>query len=841
VYFSGPSGDNVLTYLERFIDGAQSTLEITLPSDAHPALVATLQRCALRGVTVSIGFDSSFNQDSVNPTTDALRTANLLQVATPVGGGTALAFVVRDSISVWMGSAPLSKYGLEEIDGNHLVVDSVEVSQIYSQTLSELSLRTPTPRSPSTIAIGDVQLTAYFMAKHAKELEQTVVTLMSSAERIRIMLGNIVPTESIRQALSRFTGLNTDIAGIVDWRMGETGDRPWFLDNPRFASLPDTKNWVLVVDDRLVIRGTYSSSVVSGDRYEDAVVIDSPAVAATFNDYFERLYAKYRLETPTPSVAPVSERPLAWVPGELIVFGRARRPMDSGFLRDRLQPAVGAALGDIDTSMGDSELVQVDTPNAYESLVFVRFTLAATEPRAMREAVARLQTLAEKPFSDELQIDCAMPNWFAAAQACTGGGPASFPTPITPSGSQLRYTPLSSAFDLADRVPTSNPPVRVAVLDTAPSPSRLQSSLSKYPANAQLGELYDRLSSTSDLSSQPNLVGGLDDSRYYPIEPIEHFEISDHGLFVSSIVHSTAPLAGIQLVRVLNDFGIGSFHSVLVGLVRTLQYKRAEDPLIINLSLALMPALEQLASIWYGLPIDGLPGCPADPSLQFVADLPQLSPQEVTELVRRNDPLVANTIERLQAPARALIEALQANNCLVVASTGDDSMYRGIERRPRWSPRIPASYDTVLAVAADLGTPSTPARYTNRAEVAEAATTLTGSGISTLGGDLASDGRSPIGGLIGIYTAPEFPSVQPGSPPPLNEFGWAEWAGTSFATPIISGVAANLWSTQPHLNAKQVLDALNLTARSGRALGIPDRGMPSLPIAARWIEPASSA
>ena len=64
----------------------------------------------------------------------------------------------------------------------------------------------------------------------------------------------------------------------------------------------------------------------------------------------------------------------------------------------------------------------------------------------------------------------------------------------------------------------------------------------------------------------------------------------------------------------------------------------------------------------------------------------------------------------------AVMEVLQAHNCMIVAAAGNDSVFRGIDRSPRWGPRIPALYDSVLGVAADTVRPAVPARYSNRGE-----------------------------------------------------------------------------------------------------------------------------
>ncbi len=74
---------------------------------------------------------------------------------------------------------------------------------------------------------------------------------------------------------------------------------------------------------------------------------------------------------------------------------------------------------------------------------------------------------------------------------------------------------------------------------------------------------------------------------------------------------------------------------------------------------------------------------------------------------------------------------------------------------------------------------------------------------------------NPDHGVLGIYTA-EFPSSRAGSMglsrPQPNSTGWARWAGTSFATPIVSGVLAALCGQGKTLeDARQILQAATVT------------------------------
>ena len=53
----------------------------------------------------------------------------------------------------------------------------------------------------------------------------------------------------------------------------------------------------------------------------------------------------------------------------------------------------------------------------------------------------------------------------------------------------------------------------------------------------------------------------------------------------------------------------------------------------------------------------------------------------------------------------------------------------------------------------------------------------------------------------GLYSAAELAAGK-------NETGWALWAGTSFAAPVITGLAADLWAEHPELSPDAVIEWL---------------------------------
>ncbi|MBV9578381.1 MAG: S8/S53 family peptidase [Chloroflexi bacterium] len=224
--------------------------------------------------------------------------------------------------------------------------------------------------------------------------------------------------------------------------------------------------------------------------------------------------------------------------------------------------------------------------------------------------------------------------------------------------------------------------------------------------------------------------------------------------------------------------------------------KSPADPLVVNLSLGLMPPVELLPEIWYG----------TTPPSQTLSNREMLV---------------------LQRPLQRLIKQLVENNCLIVAAAGNDSLESEIETGRRFQPRIPARFDDVLGVAAtEWGHQAAP--YSNIGDVP-----VLGNALANVGGGVASDGLHPRAGVVGIYAAPTFPDSVA-----HNDTGWAEWSGTSFATALTSGLAANFWATRlEHAtpDAMDILDDLNDAVRLGGPSDVAGLVVPPVTMHESWL------
>lgn len=390
-------------------------------------------------------------------------------------------------------------------------------------------------------------------------------------------------------------------------------------------------------------------------------------------------------------------------------------------------------------------------------------------------AISYLQAHLEQLAQEGLALLSVMPNWLVAAAPVfySDSGPALPPRPA-PALDQpaSENTPVGWHFSFIDEItpihPTGTEDVVVAVLDTAYHMDRVRSAATR--PEFRRNWLLQRLA--NDLRSE----NGLFEIEYdrYPVsndartghdfyhEPRYYF-MPDHGLFIAGIVRDIAPRARIRLVRILNDYGCCDLYNLFAALTDLEQelVSGAIRRLVINLSLGVMPDVRRLPSIWF--------------------DNRTWSSGQLGGIAR--------LLGQLEEGLRLLFESLHAHGALIVAAAGNDSTVANQQGKSPRPPRAPARYNTTMSVTA-VNNQHEAAHYANAASVAPL-----DAGIATFGGDGYgfTDANGLPDAVRGIYLAPTFPGGEP------NSSGWADWSGTSFATPIISALGAHLlaqgWST----------------------------------------------
>ncbi|MDQ2905877.1 MAG: S8 family serine peptidase [Chloroflexota bacterium] len=460
-----------------------------------------------------------------------------------------------------------------------------------------------------------------------------------------------------------------------------------------------------------------------------------------------------------------------------------------------------------------------------------------------RQVVDLINSNVEKLRQDaQVPVISAMPNWLNGGSPYGSGGCGAHGCPVVPAipvkqahaEYPLRLPDLSAVNTL------KGDGVTVFVLDTLPDVEQIrQASQAANPNSTTTGNrLLEQIVEQIDRPGDPSVR-----FQHWTLPPIIEnpgpeqpvtgrdiygrlvgFAMPDHGLFVAGIVRDLAPNATIECIRVLNDYAIGNTAIVLSALqyiqARMLYGDLRERQVVINLSLVTTPAQEELPLIWFGAGSNCAAG-------------------DFADMMRH--------VELVRASLHRVIQSLTSLGAVVVAAAGNDSnvhawnapaMY-GMNMAPRWGPRYPAAFPEVISVGA-VDRRGAAAPYSNYPALFPQH-----NGIAAYGGGLPTPlppapgecmtHAKNIDGIVGVYSAASYPALSGDDcestyPAPPDSHGWAAWTGTSFATPIVSALAARVLQRvranglPRQLWAAEVQRAITTTAGQqdilGRALAI---------------------
>lgn len=316
---------NLARHLVEFIEGTRESLDCAIYDLRHPDVLAALQRVASAGKRLRIAFDASKERTGGlggDPKPDgthaALEAAGLMSFSTPIHeNGRHLMhhkFLVRDGATVWSGSANFTSGGLDLQDNNCFIAGSRELAATYAAAFEALldgQERRAVPEGGHAV-VGGATITPHFAPAAREGIEDLVVNALRGAQRVRL-LAFLVSDPGILGALAAFRDRpEADIRGVYDPHGMQDVLRYtqqdhalfWFTHDPRFVAAPShafnpgreqdfMHDKVLIVDDRLVITGSYNFSENAEANDENLVAIESPAVAAAYTAYFDALYTAY--------------------------------------------------------------------------------------------------------------------------------------------------------------------------------------------------------------------------------------------------------------------------------------------------------------------------------------------------------------------------------------------------------------------------------------------------------------------------------------------------------------------------------------------------------------------
>ena len=401
---------------------------------------------------------------------------------------------------------------------------------------------------------------------------------------------------------------------------------------------------------------------------------------------------------------------------------------------------------------------------------------------------------------EKASLDQVSLNWVnsGANGGMGSGGPSAPPTPFTtPVG--VPPPPIPYQFDVKNpalkQMLGHGQGVEVAILDTLPTNGALTAAFNAFGQSHPL--IQTLLVNVPNGPLKPHPATAQTVARLLPFEIRDQpYAMPDHGLFVAGIIHSLAKDATLHLIEVLNPHGVGDVQSI------------AEGFSIVN-GLVAVPGSKWVVNCSFNLNAptnedqlrEMIADLVANPGIITAQDIADLA---ILLLVAWSGGDAALLAYLLGGQAQGIENACNIlfPNSGVIAAAGNDTLKTGTLTPT--GPRYPAISDSVVGVGALKGTTGgvfEAADYTN---LADAPTSI---GLTTFGGE-----PSPNKGVLGIYVGDI-----PGSGPSAN--GWAYWCGTSFSTPIITGVVAGLLSgPQPAANVQAAISTLFSSVPSVRSV-----------------------
>ncbi len=383
-----------------------------------------------------------------------------------------------------------------------------------------------------------------------------------------------------------------------------------------------------------------------------------------------------------------------------------------------------------------------------------------------------------------IPVVAASPVWLCAATpSLPVGCPAIPPIPL-PGDASCSSSPGLWPITLQDVSPElesmTGDDVTVFILDTLPKPIQIKRAAETAEKNnLLLVDVADNV--TFDYHILPEIldIPGPDQpsSGKDILGRDIGFRMPDHGLFIAGIVHDLAPYAHIECIRILSDWCAGDMTTYIKALADIhdrmsqvdpntgMEGDLYQKPVVINMSLNATPSEEEAKK--FGL----------------------------TEKIVRDS-------------IRPFFQSLISLGAVIVTSAGNEADVRmGAQAMDpsgtRPGPVLPGALSdekgiTEIIPVGALDSKGNPASYSCYPGP---------NGVATFGGEIpqSADEKSPDGmtvakdidALIGIYSSLSYPALSLDDPhsryPVPNANAWAYWVGTSFATPIITAVAARVY------------------------------------------------
>ena len=306
VYFTDPSGSNSQTLLSgpdrdlaSAIEAARVSVDIAVLHLNLWSIRNSLIDAYHRGVSVRVVVDSDYLDE------DEIR--DLIEAGIPIlgdrsGGTMHNKFAVIDRKQIWTGSMNYTVSDTYWSHNNLLRIDSPELAENYTSEFEEMFLDdrfgigSPANTPHPVVKIQGVSIENCFAPDDGC---QTLLTdLIKSARKSIQFLAFSFTSDNLASAMLERAEAGVSVSGVFD-KGQYYSNRGTVFDKLRSANLDvylngdsyNMHNKVIIIDDRIVVTGSYNFTYFAENRNdENVLIIHSPEIAGLYQIEFLDLF-----------------------------------------------------------------------------------------------------------------------------------------------------------------------------------------------------------------------------------------------------------------------------------------------------------------------------------------------------------------------------------------------------------------------------------------------------------------------------------------------------------------------------------------------------------------------
>lgn len=289
--------------LAAAIDAAQLSVDVAAYDLDLWSVRDALIRAHQRGIQVRMVTESNYLE---NPEVQDLLNAGIEILGDRMEGLMHHKFVVIDGQEVWTGSMNLTVNAAYRNNENYLRIFSPQLAENYEQEFEEMFTEdrfgpnsrygnTPNPQ----IEVDGITIENYFSPDDRPAAR--IVELLESAQQSIVFMAFSFTRDDFAQAMLARARAGVTVRGVFESEQVESNGKNGEYGNLRAAGLDVHRDGnprvmhhkVIIIDERIVITGSYNFSSSAEERNdENLLIIYNPEIAAQFLQEFERVYAQ---------------------------------------------------------------------------------------------------------------------------------------------------------------------------------------------------------------------------------------------------------------------------------------------------------------------------------------------------------------------------------------------------------------------------------------------------------------------------------------------------------------------------------------------------------------------